>query len=170
MGPAALGSTESSAPEAKILCEAQQGGEESGQRREHGEALWRVVGLCAQMPRTIEDLATEIGCGRSEIYRHVRGAIELELVERHDLIKGLLALLAATREGHSFTHSGLRLARIHHSVVCSQIAADLRSGYPDVEMLSESELRLRCSRGSKWRANWRGEPMDDDDECDGLPA
>lgn len=102
------------------------------------------------MPRTIEDLAAEIGCGRSEIYRHVQGAIELELIERHDLIKGLPALLAATPEGHRFAHSGLRPARIsfggfHHSVVCSQIAADLRHRYPGVELLSEFELRLRES-------------------------
>lgn len=110
----------------------------------------RVVGLCAQMPRTIEDLAADIGCGRSEIYRHVQGAIDLELVERHDLIKGMPALLAASRDGHRFAHSGLRPARIshggfHHLVVCSQIAADLRSRYPDVELLSEFELRLRES-------------------------
>src|SRR5690242_14668044 len=127
----------SAAAEEKRIA-GQRGGGESGMRREHGEALRRVVGLCAQMPRAIEDLASEIGCGRSEIYRHVHGAIELELVERHDLIKGLPALLAATREGHGFAHSGLRPARIspggfHHSVACSRIAADLRRRYPGVE-------------------------------------
>lgn len=119
-----------------------------GERRAIGAALRSVVSLCAQMPRTIEDLGLELGCGRSEIYRHTAKAIELELVERHALLRDTSALLAATVAGHRFVGSGLSVQRIspgafHHWLVSSRVACELGAKYPQAELLSEAELRQR---------------------------
>lgn len=123
-------------------------GESESARRAVGEALRRVVELCASMPRLIEDLRLEAGLGRSEAYRHVAEAIELELIERHAIIKGLPALLAATAAGHRLAGSGLSPQRVspgsvHRWLVCSRVAAELGAHYPGVELIAEAELRRR---------------------------
>lgn len=115
-------------------------------RRQVGEVRERLLKLCAQMPRTIDDLRQEIGCGRSEIYRHVAKAIDFGLLERNDQLRGLPALLLATREGHEFARSGLAPQRIspgafQHFVACSQVTAQLRARYPNARLISDAELR-----------------------------
>ena len=117
-------------------------------RRQVGEVRERLLKLCAQMPRTIEDLQQEIGCGRSEIYRHVAKAIEFGLLERNDQLRNLPALLLATGEGHEFARSGLVPQRIspgafQHFVACSQVTAQLRARYPNARLISDAELRRR---------------------------
>lgn len=108
----------------------------------------RLLKLCAQMPRTIEDLRREVGCGRSEIYRHVAEAIDFGLIERNDQLRGLPALLAATGEGHEFARSGLVPQRIspgafQHFVACSQVTAQIGARYPNARLISDAELRRR---------------------------
>lgn len=114
--------------------------------RPHGEAQRDLVKLCAQMPRTIQDLAVELDCGRTEIYRHAAKAIDFGLIERHDQIRGLPALLAATSDGHQFAGSGLAPQRIspgafQHFVTCSKVTAELRGRYPELILISDAELR-----------------------------
>lgn len=125
-----------------------KGQRKAGGRKATGAALRSVVAYCAQMPRAIEDLAAEIGCGRSEIYRHAAKAIELGLIERHALLCDLPALLAATASGQRFTGSGLGVQRIspgayHHWLISSRVACELAAQHPQAKLLSEAELRQR---------------------------
>ena len=108
--------------------------------------LQRTVSLCASLPRRLEDLQLVLGRGRSETYRHVGRGIELGLLTRVSLLRGVAALIVATDEAHRLVGSGLTQTRlgpaaIVHAATCSAVAARLALDLPGREQLSDAELR-----------------------------
>lgn len=112
----------------------------------HSALLIRTVRLCASLPRRVEDLQSILGRGRSETYRHVARGIELGLLERVALLRGMPALIVATNAGHELVGSGLAKVRlgpgaISHAAACSALAARIQVAHPDRGLLSDAELR-----------------------------
>ena len=79
-------------------------------KRRSGTGMRAAVALCAAMPRTVENVAAEIGCGRTAAYRHIAAAAEAEtaLLRRDRGLPGLPALLGGPKRDLSSPARGFR--------------------------------------------------------------
>lgn len=109
--------------------------------REITELLGRIGAL------SIEQLMAWLGIGRTVAYRRVAALSEAGLIERVALVRGMPALLRATREGLRYAGLGLTVARVspgsvHHWLACASTALMLAEEAGHERILAARELRL----------------------------
>lgn len=108
---------------------------------------WQIVRWIGRLGIvTIEQLQGRFGLGRTVAYRRVAACIEGRLVERVETLRGVPALLRATRRG--LRYAGLRLPvaqappeLVGHWIACGAVALELEREFGPDALRSEREIR-----------------------------
>ncbi len=108
---------------------------------------WQIVRWIGRIGVvTIEQLQARFGLGRTVAYRRVAACVEAGLLERQETLRGIPALIRATRRG--LRYAGLRLSvaqapleLVGHWIACGQVAVALEREFGSETVRSEREVR-----------------------------
>jgi len=95
---------------------------------------------------TIEQLQTRFGLGRTVAYRRVAACVEAGLLERLETLRGVSALIRASRRGLRYAGIRLPLAQaplelVGHWIACGAVAVALEREFGSDALRSEREVR-----------------------------
>jgi hypothetical protein len=108
---------------------------------------WQIVRWIGRIGVvTIEQLQVRFGLGRTVAYRRVAACVDAGLVERVETLRGVPALIRATRRGLRYTGLRLSLAQaplelVGHWIACGQVAVALEREFGVDTVRSEREIR-----------------------------
>jgi hypothetical protein len=108
---------------------------------------WQIVRWVARMGAvTLAHLRARFELGRTVAYRRIAACMAAGLLERVETLRGLPALIRATRRGLRFTGVDLRVAQVRpdlvgHWIACGDVALLLETEFAPGAVLSEREIR-----------------------------
>lgn len=109
---------------------------------------WQIVRWVGRVGVvTIDQLRERFGLGRTVSYRRVAACVDAGLIERLETLRGVPALLRATRRG--LRYAGLPLSVAHaplelvgHWIACGAVAVALEREFGPGAVRSEREIRV----------------------------
>ena len=111
------------------------------------ERDWQIVRWAARFGIvTVEQLQERFGLGRTVAYRRVAACAEAGLLERLETLRGVPALIRATRRGLRYTATRLPVAQappdqVGHWLACGAVALVLEREFGAGAVRSEREIR-----------------------------
>jgi len=116
---------------------------------------WEIVRWVGRIGAvTIEQIQARFGLGRTVAYRRVAACVDAGLLERVETLRGVSALIRASRRGLRYTGVRLPVAQaplelVGHWIACGAVAVALECEFGADALRSEREVRvLERGRGT----------------------